>query len=140
MNPFFYTIPQWGVFAAIIAIVYGWVEKKKVFGMIGSALFVVLGIFALYAICAGYFVFDEFLSPGEIVGKELEPGNPELQELPLQIKLLPAYWGFVFAAVIAIPAFYFEWKEKKYAGLAKVLTGLVALGAFFIIVGAIRAD
>lgn len=131
-----YTLPQWFVFAAFIAGVYGWVEKKKTFKLIGPVIIVLLGLFSVYAIYSGYFVANEFLTPEEIMNEELEEDS--IPEIPFQVKLLPAYWIFIVSGVLAVPAFFFELKEKKLRNLFLILAGLSALLGFFIIVGAIQ--
>jgi hypothetical protein len=135
-NTFLYIIPQWLVFVSVVVIIYGWVEKKKIFGLIGLGFIVILAIFALYIINSGYFVFHEFLTPEEIVSEALE--EEMLNELPLQAKLLPPYWLFVVSGLMAIPTLFFEWKNKKYARLFKIITGLIAMGGFFLIVGILK--
>lgn len=133
---FIYTLPQWFVFAAIAVVVYGWVEKKKVFRIIGSSIFILLGLFAAYSIYAGYFSASEFLTPQEVVSEEME--DDAINEIPFHIRLLPAYWSFILSALLAVPAIYFDWKEKKPKRLFIILAGLAALFGFFIIVGEIR--
>jgi len=133
---FIYTIPQWFVFAALIIIAYGWVEKKKNFRLMGTAIFILLGIFAVYSIYAGYFAANEFLTPDEIMDEELEEEN--LTEIPFHVRLLPAYWSFVLSGFLAIPALYFDWKEKRPKRLFLILAVLAALFGFFIIVGELK--
>lgn len=123
-------------FLAIVAIVYGWVEQKKLFRIIGEIIFVLLGIFALYSIYAGYFSAHEFLTPNEIVSEEL--GEEVIEEIPFQAKLLPAYWSFVVSAILALPALYFDWKNKKTTWLFILLAGLVSLFGFFVIAGELK--
>jgi hypothetical protein len=135
-NTFLYTIPQWIIFIGIISIAYGWIEKKKIFTLLGLGVFTLLGIFALYAISNGYFAFKEFLTPNEIVSQELE--EDVLDELPLQAKLLPAYWMFIVSGILSIPSFFLALKNKKTTRLFLIVTVLVALSGFFIVVGAIR--
>jgi len=133
---FLYTLPQWFIFSAIIIITYGWVEQKKPFRIIGLVIFILLGLFAVYAVVEGYFSGNEFLTPNEIISEELE--EELIEEIPFQTQLLPAYWSFMVSAVLAIPAIYFDWKNKKPTHLFIVLAGLVSLFGFFIIVGALR--
>ena len=133
---FLYTLPQWFIFSAIIIITYGWVEQKKPFRIIGLVIFILLGLFAVYAVVEGYFSGNEFLTPNEIISEELE--EELIEEIPFQTQLLPAYWSFMVSAVLAIPAIYFDWKNKKPTHLFIILAGLVSLFGFFIIVGALR--
>lgn len=132
-----YTLPQWLVFAAIISNVYGWVEHKKIFRMLGPILFFLLGLYALYALATGAFTASNFLTPEEIVNFEMEEEMAE--ELPFQARLLPAYLLFVLTGLLAIPAFILEWKELKYKNLLVAITAITALLGFFLIVGALRS-
>ena len=46
-----YTLPQWLIFAGFIAYVYGRVEQKKIFRLVGTVLFFLLG-FLHYTPCS----------------------------------------------------------------------------------------
>lgn len=131
-----YTLPQWLVFGAIIGIAYGWVERKKIFRLIGTSFFILLGMFSVYAIYSGYFSASEFLTPEEIMSEELD--EDIISEMPFQARLLPAYWSFIVSGILAIPGIYFDWKERKPKQLFMILSGIVALLGFFIIVGELR--
>lgn len=132
-----YTIPQWFVFAGIIASVYGWVEHKKTFRLLGPVIFFLLGIFSLYSIFIGSFSVSDFLTPSEIVNEEME--EETMEDLPFVAQLLPAYFAFLFSGLLAIPAFFLEWKNRKGKNLLIILTALAGLMGFFIIVGALRS-
>lgn len=132
-----YTLPQWLVFGAIIGIAYGWVEQKKVFRLIGTSFFILLGMFSGYAIYSGYFSASEFLTPEEIMSEELDENI--ISEMPFQARLLPAYWSFIVSGILAIPGVWFDLKERKPKRLFIILSGIVALLGFFIIVGELRA-
>jgi len=136
-NVFLYTAPQWIIFAALISLAYGWIEKKKVFNLLGLGILIVLGLFAVYAIIQGYFVFNKFLTPEEIIMEELE--EEYVEEIPMQARLLPAYWLFIVSGIFSIPGIFLVWKKKKYARAVTVISAVIALGGFFIIVGALRA-
>lgn len=133
---FLYTLPQWIIFAAIISSVYGWVEHKKVFRLLGSIIFFLLGLFALYSLLGGYFDSYEYLTPEELIHEQLE--EEQIQEAPIQIMLFPAYISFLLTGVLSIPVFFMELWEKKGKNLLMIFTALVALFGFFIIVGALR--
>ncbi len=135
-NMFIYTLPQWFIFSAIVVTIYGWIEKKKSFRLIGSVIFILLGVFALYSIYSGYFSANEFLTPNEMMSEDID--EEVIEEIPFQARLLPAYWSFVISAALAIPALYFDWKDKKPYRLFIILTGLVSLFGFFIIVGELK--
>ena len=131
-----YTLPQWFIFSAVIASVYGWVEHKKVFRLLGPAIFFALGIFALFVLLGDYFAAYNFLTPDEIANEELEEG--QITDLPFQVKLFPAYLSFLLTGLLAIPAFFLELKNRKGKYLMLILTGLFGLLGFFIIAGALR--
>ena len=136
-NTFLYTLPQWFIFSALIMIAYGWVENKKIFRLIGSSVFFLLGIFAVYNISMDSFSASEFLTPAEVVAEEAD--NETMTEIPFIAKLLPAYIIFIISGILSVPAFWFDWKNKKPTRLFIILTGLVSLTGFFIIVDALKA-
>ncbi len=130
-----YTLPQWFVFVAIIASVYGWVEHKKNIRLLGPVIFFLLGIFAILALWGDLFSAYEFLTPEEIISEEMEDLNTEI---PFQAILFPAYLFFVLSGLLAIPSFILEWRNRKGKNLLLILTSLTALLGFFMIVGALR--
>jgi len=134
---FLYTFPQWIVFAALFVIIYGWVEGKKVFRLTGEGIFIILGIFALVVLLGDYLAAAHYLSPEEVASEELD--DIITNEVPLEAMLLPAYWSFLAAGILAVPTIFFEWKDKKIARTLTVITGLLALLGFFIVVGALRS-
>ena len=128
-DTFIYTLPQWFIFSAVAVIIYGWVEKKKVFRIIGSVLLVILGAFAAWSVYGGYFAAHQFLTPQEIINEEMN--DDAIMELPFQARLLPAYWSFIISALLALPAIYFDWKDKKPRRIFIVLAAMVSLFGFF---------
>jgi len=131
-----YTLPQWFIFAAIFVVVYGWMEEKKVFRIIGASILILLGIFSLFVIFGDSLAAGKFLTPNEIASEELEDGI--VDEIPFQAKLLPAYLSFVVAAILAIPAIFLDIKDKKGYKLLIILSGLASLFGFFVIVGILK--
>ena len=134
---FLYTFPQWLVFAGIFVTVYGWIENKRPFRIIGILLFILLGAFALFSISGDYFAGKEFLTTEEIASEEID--EEILNEIPFQAQLLPAYWSFFIAGIIAIPAMILELRNKSAYRILIVISGLIALFGFFIIAGALKA-
>ncbi|QIA08948.1 hypothetical protein [Draconibacterium halophilum] len=134
---FLYTFPQWFVFAALFGIVYGWVENKKAFRLIGLTAFIALGFFSLYVILGDYLAPGQFLTPEEVMQEELN--DLIINEAPIEAQLLPAYLGFIASSVLAMAALILDWLNKKYYRLFVVLASLVALLGFFIVVGAVRS-
>ena len=135
-DTFLYTLPQWFIFAAVFVVVYGWMEDKKPFRIIGAAILVLLGVFSLYVIFGGYLDAGKFLTPNEIATEELADGV--VDEIPFQAKLLPAYLSFILSAILAIPAIVLDIKNKKIYRWFIVSAGLVSLFGFFVIVGILK--
>ena len=133
---FLYTLPQWFIFAAVFVAVYGWMEDKKEFRIIGASILVLLGIFSLFVITGDSLAAGKFLTPNEIASEELADGI--VDEVPFQVKLLPAYISFVLSAVLAIPAIVLDIKNKKMYRWFIILSGLVSLFGFFVIVGILK--
>ncbi len=131
-----YTFPQWLVFAGLFMVIYGWVENKKPFRLIGISLFVVLGIFSAVVVFGDHLAAGQYLTPEEVAAELID--GEILNEVPMEARILPAYLSFLLASVLAIPAFFLDLKDKKFRKLLTVLTGAIALIGFFIIVGALR--
>ena len=131
-----YTLPQWFIFAAIFVTVYGWVEQKKPFRIIGTSIFILLGIFSLFVILGDYLAAGKYLTPEEIANQQIYEDTEEA--IPFIGKLLPAYLSFLVSAILAIPAIVLDIKNKKSYYWFITLTGLVSLFGFFIIVGVLK--
>jgi len=135
-DTFLYTLPQWFIFAAVFVAVYGWMEDKKAFRIIGASILVLLGIFSLFVIFGDSLAAGKFLTPNEIASEELADGV--VDEVPFQAKLLPAYISFVLSAVLAIPAIVLDIKNKKSYLWFILSAGLMSLFGFFVIVGVLK--
>ncbi len=135
-DTFLYTLPQWFIFAAIFVVVYGWIEHRKPFRIIGASILMLLGIYSLFIITGDYLAAGKFLTPDEIASKELT--DDAIEEIPFQAKLLPAYLSFVVSAILAIPAIFLDIRNKKGYQLFIILAGLVSLFGFFVIVGVLK--
>ena len=131
-----YTLPQWFIFAAVIVVTYGWVENKKPFRIIGTVLFLLLGIYSLIILSGDYFAAKDFLTPNEIASEELD--GEIIDEIPFQAKLFPAYLSFVLAAILALPAILLDLKNSKKYRWFIILSGLISLFGFFVIIGAVK--
>ena len=136
-DTFLYTLPQWFIFAGVFVVVYGWIEDKKAFRMIGSALFILLGIYSLIILLGDSFAAENFLTPDEIANEELS--EEIIPEIPFQTLLLPAYICFLVSSVLAIPALIFETKNNRMYRYFIVASILVALLGFLIVVGVIKS-
>ena len=135
-DTFIYTVPQWFIFAAIIGMVYGWIEEKKAIRMIGAGILIALGIFSLIILSGDYFSAGKFLTQEELASQQLEENIPE--EIPFIARLFPAYLLFVISAVLSVPAIIFDLKNKKGYVYWAIIAGLVALAGFFVIVGQLK--
>jgi hypothetical protein len=135
-DTFLYTVPQWFIFAAILGMVYGWVEEKKVFRLIGAFILVALGVFSLIIITGDYFAPSKFLTPDEIASVEME--EDVTNDVPFVAKLFPAYLSFLLSALLAIPAIFLDIKNKKSYRIFLIISSLTALFGFFIIVGVLK--
>ena len=129
------TIPQWAIFTAITVIVYGWVEHKKAFGMVGSALLIALGVFAAWVIYSGLLVPESLFDTREAMDGE-DLFMPD--ELPIEGRMLPFYWGMIINTLVALAAFLAEAYNKKSAGILKIAACGAALLIFFGMLGAAR--
>ncbi len=137
-DSFLYTVPQWIIFAGVVSIIYGWVENKKHFRIIGTSILIILGIYSLYVLLNGYLSAYKFLTPYEIANEELEL-DTTFEDVPFQVKIFPAYISFLVAAALAIPALVFELLHKKKPFiLLIILTVLACLYGFFVIVGTLK--
>lgn len=136
-DTFLYTLPQWFIFAGVFVVVYGWIEDKKAFRIIGSTIFILLGIYSLIIILGGFFAAENFLTPDEIANEELS--EEVIPNIPFQTQLLPAYISFLVSSVVAIPALYLEIKNNRKYRYFIVASILVALFGFFVIVGTIKS-
>lgn len=135
-DTFLYTVPQWFVFAAIIGMVYGWIEDKKVFRLIGAFVLVALGIFSLFILMGDYFAAGKYLTPDEVTSQELAEEVSE--EIPFVAKLFPAYLSFLLSAILVIPAIFLDLKNKKSYRIFLIISSLAALSGFFVIVGVLK--
>ena len=131
-----YTLPQWFIFSGILVVTYGWIEDKKSFRIIGASILVLLGIYSLFVLSGDYFAASKFLTLEEIASEELD--DEIIDEIPFQAKLLPAYWSFVVASVLALPAIFLDIKNNRKYRLFLLLSGFVCLFGFFIIIGALK--
>jgi len=131
-----YTLPQWFIFSAIIVIVYGWIEDKKPFRIIGALLFMILGIFSLYILTGDNFAPRDTISLTEMANEEL--GEDEMVQIIPVAELFNAYLSFILTAVLAIPALILDIRNNKKYRLFYILTALASLFGFFVIVGFLK--
>ena len=129
------TVPQWAIFAAITVVIYGWVEQKKAFGMVGSIILIALGIFAGWAIYKGLLIPEGLFDTKEAMDGE-ELFLPD--EFPIEGRLLPFYWGLIGNSVVALGSLITEMMNNKQAKLLKVAMCIIGLLIFFGMFGVAR--
>lgn len=136
-NTLLYTLPQWFIFAGIFVIVYGWVEKKKVFRIIGMCILLALGIFSIATMMGDTFAASELLTNEEIYQEDVE--DKVSQDVPFEAKILPAYWTFILAILFVIPGIILDIRNSSRYKIFIILATLTVLLGFFWVVGAINS-
>src|SRR5690606_29296279 len=102
-NSFLYTVPQWIIFSGIVAVIYGWLEQKEQFRIIGTSILIVLGLFSVYVFFGDFLAAYKYLTPYEAAMLELEEQEmlsaEEMlfEEIPFQVKIFPAYISFLIS-------------------------------------------
>jgi len=134
-NFIIFTVPQWAIFAAVTVVIYGWVEQKKAFGLVGSGILIALSLFAGWAIYTGMLIPEGFFDTKDALDGE-ELFLPD--ELPMEGKMLPFYWGLIVNGFVALGAFSAEVTNKKPAKTLKILMSIIALLLFFGMIGVAR--
>lgn len=136
-NTLLYTLPQWFIFAAVFVIVYGWIEKKQPFRIVGYLIFIALGIFSLIIYSGDYFAANNFLTPEEIAMEDID--DEIIDEVPFMARLLPAYLSFIVSAVLSLPAIILDIKNNKIYRWFVFAAGITSLFGFFIVVEALKS-
>jgi magnesium-transporting ATPase (P-type) len=130
------TIPQWAIFAGITVMIYGWTEKKKVFGLIGLGILALLGIYAAWILWTGMLVPEELLNQPDPLDETVNIFEPD--ELPIEGRLLPFYWGLAGNAILASLTMVFEIRRKSYSSIFKIIVGTISIALFFLMIAALR--
>ena len=130
------SIPQWAVFAAVTIIIYGWTEGKRSFTQIGTVILFLLGIYAAWVIYTGLLVPESLFDTTEALDGEVL-FNPD--EIPMEGRMLPVYWGFVVNAAIALAAFITGLRDGKASKVLKIITIVFSLFLFFAMIGISRS-
>jgi len=129
------TVPQWAIFAAVTVVIYGWVENKKAFGILGSAIMAGLALFAIWAIYSGSLVPESMFDTREAMDGE-ELFLPD--ELPIEGRMLPFYWALALNGLISVAAMISEIMNHKRAKMLKVVMCTIGLLIFFGMIGAAK--
>lgn len=127
---YLYTFPQYFIFLALLIFVYGWVEKKQWYRIIGMSLITILGLFALFALLK--------LFPASVLKESNDIVEDAEAQLLFWAKLKTAYFSFVAAALSSVPTIWLERKQSRKRHFFTAATALMALFGFFIIVSSLK--
>ncbi len=129
-------IPQWAIFASVTMMAYGWSEKKRIFGLLGTGILVLTALFAAWVLYAGLLMPEDtiFNSGAEAGGDAgLTPA-----EMPAGLRLVPFYYGLVANGLVAAGAATAALMRKKQASVLKIIAGGIAILLFFGMLSAAR--
>ncbi len=129
------TVPQWAIFAAITVVIYGWVEKKKAFGIVGSAIMITLALFAGWALYSGVLIPESLFDTTETMDGE-QLFLPD--ELPVEGRMLPFYWALALNGIIALAAMMAEILDRRQTKILKMIMCIIGLLVFFGMIGVAR--
>lgn len=129
------SVPQWAIFVAISAMMYGWLEKKRIFSVIGSGILAALGLYAAFVLWTGLLVPESVFDNSGYLPKE-ELFSPD--ELPVEGRLLPFYWGLVANGVLALIAMILEIRNRISPNRLKIAIGLISFLLFFAMTAVVR--
>lgn len=130
------TVPQWAIFAGITVMIYGWAEKKRIFGMMGAGILVMLGFYAGVILISGSLVPVGVLDISDPMG-DGPLFSPD--ELPLEGRLLPHYWGLLLCGITALAALIADFFRKKAALTLRIIAGALAILLFFMMMTVTKA-
>lgn len=111
------TISQYALFGGIALILFGWFEKKERLAYVGQAIFIVLGIFAIWILSTN--------------NSNFQPnGNTEI---PKEIKVLSFLKLSVWLAALNIVSLLLRILKNKYYKASLFIIILAGLALFFMI-------
>lgn len=109
-------LPQWGIFAGVVLITIGYVDKKIILTKIGWIILIVTSVTALY--------FNLFGGLSTLADKNVTDSSASL--------LLSTGWQTVAGGVLAvISLLMLKFKKKRYSLLA-ILTLIYFILTFFL--------
>jgi len=109
-------LPQWGIFAGVVLITIGYVDKKIILTQIGWIILIMTSVTALY--------FNLFGGLSTLVDKNVTDSSASL--------LLSTGWQTVAGGVLAvISLLMLKFKKKRYSLLA-ILTLIYFILTFFL--------
>jgi hypothetical protein len=109
-------LPQWGIFAGVVLLTIGYVDKKTTLSQIGWIILIITSLIALY--------FNLFGGLSTLVDKNVTDSPASL--------LLSTGWQTVAGGVLAvISLLMLKFKKKRYSLLA-ILTLIYFILTFFL--------
>lgn len=111
------TISQYALFGGIALILFGWFEKKERVAYLGQAIFIALGIFAIWILSTNTYTYQP-------------NGNTEI---PKEIKVLSFLKLSVWLAALNIVSWLLGVLKNKYYKASLFIIILSGLSLFFMI-------
>ena len=108
---------QFGIFGAIVFIIFGWVDKKDRITDVGRFVFIALGIYSLWILLSGQVQVPEIT--GNIVPKEL--------------RAIAFFKGVVVCSVISLLSLILKLFKIRYYRFVTVICVVFSLFLFFVV-------
>ena len=111
------SISQWGLFLGIASILFGWVEKRETFVLIGQVVFLIIGLMAAWILLT-----DQIIIP------EMTNGI-----IPKQVKVLSYFKGVAFFSGYAIVCLLLKFIKFRYQKISLYILLFFAMMLFFMV-------
>ncbi|MDX9881149.1 MAG: hypothetical protein RBS73_03720 [Prolixibacteraceae bacterium] len=106
---------QFGIFGAIIFIIFGWVDNKEWVTDIGRFIFIALGIYALWILLSGQVQVPE--TSGNVTSREL--------------RVISFFKGIVLCSGICLVSLFLKWMKICYYRFVTLICVVFSLFLFF---------
>ncbi|MFV0522268.1 MAG: hypothetical protein ACK5MI_07570 [Mangrovibacterium sp.] len=115
------SLAQWGIFVAIVLIIYGKVENKSLVKRMGQGMFVFLGIYALCILVNGVIEIPPYVDIGNVTAEA-------------KTKALVSFIGLAMTGLIGAISLLFSLVNKhKISRIATIILLIFGLLLFFMI-------
>jgi len=111
------SISQWALFLGIAAIIFGWIEKKEKFILIGQLTFLALGFLALYVL---------------LTDKIIVPPNNGIQ-IPKEMKVLAYFKSIALFMGLDVISLLMSLFKIRFYKVSTYLLLFFALMLFFMV-------